>query len=244
MVRHYFDTTKDVLKHPEELLLANTYYMWDTTTPLQQYMYRQFRTTPGISSLKRWSSMGPLYKDYGSFLIRHYPKVFLQFYILPNAAKYYAPPVEYLDSYNMGRDTVAGIAKAWFRYPSNKVHTAFKSNNVNVLNFYPILAGSLNVVLLLSLLFYWILKGFKEDPISRRAVVLTTACWLTNFCFSVFASPIALRFQIFPLTIFLCFTCLLVEYIYKSAFGASSVRNMLTQQNISYEKYVHRIDHL
>ena len=40
-----------------------------------------------------------------------------------------------------------------------------------------------------------------------------------NFSFSVFASPIALRFQLFPILTSLIFAILLLEFLIKAAWG-------------------------
>ena len=223
-VRTYFDTTRDWHKHPTEMLLANTYYMWDSLTPLQQYMNRQFKKDSTSKKLKKWATVGPLYADYGAYLIRQYPLVFAKYYLWPNALKYYAPPVEFLDSYNMGRDTIAPIAQQWFGYKSNKTKTAFKDLKVSILNFYPILAGILNVLFLFSFLFFGMLHGFRENRTLSATLVLVGSFWLVNFGFSVFASPIALRFQLFPMLVFFSFSLLLMEYIYKAAFIPSDTK--------------------
>jgi hypothetical protein len=236
MVRTYFDTTRDFRKHPTEMLLANTFYMWDSLTPLQQYMRKQFKNDTATKPLKKWAVEGPLYSDYGAYLIRQYPFTFAQYYLWPNALKYYAPPVEFLGTYNMGRDTVAPIAQQWFGYENNKVKTRFKDFKVTILDFYPILAGILNILFLFSFLFFGMLKGFKENRALAPILWLAGAFWLINFGFSVFASPVALRFQLFPVLVFFSFGLLLMEYIYKAAFIPSNVKPEISSPVIGKTK--------
>lgn len=218
MVCTYFDSSRDLRTHPTELLLANTYYLWDRRSPLRLYMLEQFKNKDtAAKELKKWATMGPLYGDYGAWLIRQYPSTFVRFYVYPNALKYYIPPVEFLDSYNMGIDTIAQMGRQWFGYKSKKVRTAFKNLKVNILDFYPIFAGTLNVLFLFCFAFFGLLKGFRDNR-SAHTLILTGIFWLANFAFSVFASPIALRFQVFPLMTFFPYTVLIIEYALQLAF--------------------------
>ncbi|EKE05370.1 MAG: hypothetical protein ACD_19C00332G0001, partial [uncultured bacterium] len=59
--------------------------------------------------------------EYGKFLIQKYPSAYIKFYLVPNMLKYYAPPVEFLNTYSTGVDSVQLIAKVWFDYSSNKL---------------------------------------------------------------------------------------------------------------------------
>jgi protoporphyrinogen oxidase len=218
LVRTYFDTTRDLRKNPQEMLVASTVYMWAPNSPLQKYMNLQFKKDSSSGPLKKWATVAPLYADYGNWLIRAYPEYFLKHYLWPNAMKYYAPPVEFLDTYNMGADSVSQLAKLWFHYKTVKVRTLFKDFNVSALDFYPVLVGISNVVFLLSFLFYIVLNGIRRHTVFSGILYLAASLWVLNFAFSVFASPIALRFQIFPVLIFLSVALLLLEHIWKAAF--------------------------
>jgi protoporphyrinogen oxidase len=216
-VRAYFDSSRNVLSHPQELLHANTWYMWDPRSPLQIY---SSRINPKSSSLKRWASVGPLYAGYGRYLVEQYPTLYLKYYLLPNIAKYYAPPVEFLESYNMGRDSVQQIAIRWFHYKSKKVGNALNSYNVNILHFYPVMAGVINAVFLVSMLFFIVLRGFRQNRPLWRISLFSLLFWSINFTFSVLSAPIALRFQLFPILIFITVIGLLLEFICNVAFNS------------------------
>jgi protoporphyrinogen oxidase len=218
MVRNYFDTTRDLRKHPEEMLLASTVYMWDPRSPLQKYMTQQFIKDPSASRLKKWAAMAPLYSTYGSYIITQYPMTYFKYFIWPNALKYYAPPGEFLDTYNMGRDTVGTIIQNWFGYKTNKVKSVFKDFKVNTLKFLPILTGIINVVFLFGLIFIYLLRGQNYSTISSNIFLVAISIWITNFGFSVLASPITLRYQLFAILIFSLFSLLLIDYICKNAF--------------------------
>lgn len=222
VVRHYFDTSRDVRTHPSELLIASTVYMWDPRSPLLIYMERGFKKDSMASALKKWSTVAPLMKEYGSFLIKSYPNEFARYYLVPNAVKYYAPPVEFLDHYSTGVDSVNETTRIWFNYKSRKITCHFKDFKVNTLDFYPVLTGTMNVVFFLSTISFILLRGYKYSIQMRDGLLLVVSLWIVNFGFSVFASPIALRFQLFPILVSLSFTFLLVEFLVKAAKGSSA----------------------
>jgi hypothetical protein len=170
--------------------------------------------------------MAPLYANYGRFLISHYPITYLRYYLLPNAIKYYTPPGEFLDVYNMGQDTVADIAQNWFGYKTKKVRSVFKDKEVPIIGFVPILSGVMNVLFLLGFLSVGILRGLRKRSVTSHILILAIILWVTNFCFSVFAAPITLRYQLFSIVIFTSFAWILLDHIYKQAFIIKTAQNI------------------
>jgi hypothetical protein len=233
-VRTYFDTTKDVARHPAELLLANTVYMWDPKSPLVRYMNNQFKIAPAAEPERKWATMAPLYAAYGSWLIQQYPGHFIEFYLWPNLMKYYTPPKEFLEQYNGGADTVYPIAKFWFGYKTNKVRTAFKDSQITILNFIPILDGAVNVILLLGLPGIFLVRGIPKNKWAANILLLAGGFWLINFGFSVISAPVTLRYQIFPIIITTSFALLLLSKIYNAAFVKSSNRINLLRNTSDY----------
>ena len=217
MIREYFDSTRDIKKFPVEAAMASTFYMWSPSLPLFHYrdgLYKKDNTTP---ELKKWASMGPFYKSYGIYIAKHYPWHFIQYFLWPNANKYYAPPVEFLDSYNSSKDSVAPIASIWFGYKSLRVTTRTKDLKIHMLDFYPILSGIINVLMLFSLVFFLLLDGFKQDILFRKGILLGAMLWLLNAGFTIFASSAALRFQSFPILLTAVYAGLLIDWIAKIA---------------------------
>lgn len=217
MINTYFDTTKDLNRFPHEKLKASTVYMWTPGLPLQKYMVEHSKNDTSRKDLKRWAAVGPLYSHYGSYIIQKHPLAFLQYYIWPNAVKFYAPPVEFLEQYSTGKDSVAPIAQQWFDYKSRKITSRFEDFDVQILDFLPIMAGMLHIVFLFGLIGYLTFQGYKKQPWLNKSILLVTSFWILNFGFSVFASPIALRFQLFPIVVSIAFACIFLEYIIKIA---------------------------
>ncbi|OQP45868.1 hypothetical protein A4H97_32005 [Niastella yeongjuensis] len=215
MIRVFFDSTRDTKKNPSENLKASSVYMWTRRMPLWKYRNNLFKNDTTSIELKKWASMGPFYKDYGIFIIKQYPIYFLKYFIYPNALKYYAPPVEFLDVYNSYRKSVAPEASKWFGYDSNNVKTRMKDNNVLVLNFYPILSGMINVSILCLLIIYLTWKGWTYSKPFQKGLTIGGAFWLCNALFTIFASPAALRFQAFPIILTTILVCLLTDFMFQ-----------------------------
>jgi hypothetical protein len=219
-VRKYFDTIR-YSKYPSaEAQLAgfprpNSFYQWASTSPLMIYMSNHFKNDTTASKFVKWSSMGPLYSQYGYYLIKKHPIAFVKYYLWPNLLYFYTPDVEFLGQYNMGKDTVQNIAQLWFKYKSNKVDCFFKDLNVNVLNFYPSLTGIINATFIISVIGFGIIWRFKQTWPITGMILLVVSLWFANLGFSVFASPPRLRFQIFPIILSFSFSLLLIELMYK-----------------------------
>lgn len=225
MIRTYFDTTRNVLMHPQEMIMASTVYMWDQRLTLYKYRNKFFEKDSSASELKKWSSMGPFYKAYGKYIIKQYPWHYAWYFLWPNANKYYAPPVEFLDAYNSSKDSVKPIAQVWFNYKSRKVSTRMKDFRINMLDFYPILAGVMNVVYLCSILCFILLNGFNRNILFRKCLLLVTTMWLVNAGFTILASSAALRFQSFPIILISTFALLLVDWLCKMDSVKTEIQN-------------------
>lgn len=214
MIREYFDTTRNFKKYPHEAVKASTFYMWSPGMPLMKYKDKIFKKdTAATGDLRRWASMAPFYKEYGLYMIKKYPLQFAQYFMWPNSHKYYAPPIEFLQTYNGGRDSVPQLARTWFGYKSGKMWTRTKDPEVTILNFYPILSGVINVIMLFGLVFFTMLNGFNKNIYLRSAIFLGGAVWLLNAGFTIFASSAALRFQSFPILISTIFSLLIIDWI-------------------------------
>jgi hypothetical protein len=206
--------------------------MWTPSLPLFKYRDSLFSNDKKASELQKWSSMGPLYKAYGLFIIKQYPIEFLRYFVWPNSHKYYAPPVEFLSKYNSGRDSVMPVAKLWFGYSDLKVTSRTKTKETWVLNFYPILSGIINIVMFCTLICYIILQGWKTSKAFSLGIMIGGIVWLMNACFTIFASSAALRFQSFPLVLTTAFAALLVDWLWSVAIAKEMISTPITTESI------------
>lgn len=240
MVRQYFDTTRDTKRFPYEAIQASTVYMWTRGLPMYKYRDSLFNlkgTMPG--ELKKWASMGPFFKNYGTYIIKQYPLHYVQYFLWPNFKKYYAPPVEFLEAYNSGKDSVSLVAKTWFGYKNGKVSVRTKDKDVNILNFYPIWSGMINIIMAFLIICYLILKGWRYKNNLSKYFILGTTVWLFNASFTIIASPAALRFQTFPIIITTLSTFLLIDWMVQlleyMKHNSPTVYNMKREKELSIE---------
>lgn len=215
MVRQHMDTLNRV-KLTTEDTIASRFYLWSSKGPLIQYMVRDWKKDSTTPYFKRWASEAPLYLDYGAYLIRKYPMTFATSVLLPNLGRYALPPAEFLQIYNMGADSVGTLAKLWFNYKSQKIdaHNS-KTEKIAIMNWYPILATLINVLYLICVLGMFLFNLVsKKNSLLPKPFLLISAVWLFNAIFSIFASPITLRYQLFPIIITCCIVGITAQEIY------------------------------
>jgi hypothetical protein len=214
MIRKFYDRTRNLAMNPSERQQASTFYMWSPGMPLMQYRDSLFKAKDSTATeLKKWASMGPFYKEYGLYIIRKYPLYFLEYFVWPNSQKYYAPPVEFLERYNSGQPKVTPQAQRWFGYKTVNVKTRMKNSKTWILSFYPILSGIINFIMLFSLLYYILLKGWRNNIAFNKAIIMGAILWLFNAVFTIGASSAALRFQSFPIILTTTFSLLLLDWM-------------------------------
>jgi hypothetical protein len=221
MVRQHMDTLRKVkFSHDDS---ANSYfYLWSGRGPLIQYLERQYKKDSTTPYFKRWASQGPLYGSYAMYLIGKYPLQFAENWLLPNSVKYAVPPTEFLGTYNMGGDSVRKLAKDWFNYKSQKVQQHGKKkktdDSIAATEWYPVFGSMANILLIMGLIgvvFVGAVKWKEYGLVQLLAIV--TAFWLLNSAFSIFASPVVLRYQVFPLFVAFSVGALLIERIWRLA---------------------------
>jgi hypothetical protein len=139
--------------------------------------------------------------------------------MLPNAVKFAVPPTEFLGTYNMGEDSVGKLAKDWFNYKSQKVKDHNKKDaQIAATEWYPVFVALVNLVFLMGLIGVVMLGAIKKKEYGLpQLLAVAMMLWLLNCGFSIFASPIVLRYQTFPMLAFLPLGLLMVERIWKMA---------------------------
>jgi len=214
MVREHMDTLKRV-KLTKQDSLNGYFYLWDGRGPLVQYMVRQYAKDTVTPPFKRWASEGPLYADYAMYLIKKYPLQFASDFLLPNSVKYAVPPPEFLGIYNMGGDSVGRLAKEWFNYRTQKVREHNSKNaRIGIAQIFPYAGTLINAFLLICVVGLAVFTGFRVgDKGLYRLLFVVLFFWVLNMGFSIFASPIVLRYQVFPILVSFCLGVLAADAI-------------------------------
>ncbi|RBL89103.1 hypothetical protein [Chitinophaga flava] len=188
-------------------------YLKHPNAPLKHYMAKQYGTkTDSTGGIQSWGSVSPIYAEYGSYMIRQHPFYFARYFLLPNTFNYFIPPLEKLTEYNLGTDEAAPVAIFWFNYSSKKLSAVSLNGQKGLLFFFPILFGLLNLLFIWIIIRWLISKAYKEANIStKKALWLVLATLLVNAGFSILASPIVFRYQVFAMIICLVFIGVLLD---------------------------------
>ncbi|HEV2352783.1 MAG TPA: hypothetical protein VGR89_00935, partial [Puia sp.] len=204
MVRQHMDTLRRVKRTREDSINAY-FYLWSPKAPLVAYLRKKYQRDSTTSYFTRWASEAPLFGDYALFLIKNFPLGYARHWMLPNGEKFAVPPTEFLGTYNMGGDSVGRLAKEWFNYKSQKVRERHGGNSrIAAMEWYPVFCMLVNLAFVVGLAGSLFLGAVKRKEYGLPQLLgLAAALWMLNCGFSVFASPIVLRYQIFPMLVFL-----------------------------------------
>jgi protoporphyrinogen oxidase len=218
MVREHMDTLKKV-KFSHEDSVNSYFYLWSPRGPLISYLAKEYKKDSTTPYFKRWASEAPLYADYALYLIKKYPWEYVESWMLPNAVKFAVPPTEFLGTYNMGGDSVGKLAKDWFNYKSRKVRDHNKRDKrIAATEWYSVFVALVNLVFIIGLIGTVVLGAIKKKEYGLpQLLVVAVLLWLLNCGFSIFASPIVLRYQTFPMLVFLPLGVLMIERVWKMA---------------------------
>ena len=135
--------------------------------------------------------------------------------LLPNLFRWFLPPIEFLEKYNSGLSYVPETIKEWFKYKDNNVKVNIKEPNFfqYAQNLY------IKLVCIINFSFFLVsisLVFFKIPQFLKPIFIILIVCYLTNLFFSVYASPIALRFQMFPIQISTILSFVIIDFIFKN----------------------------
>ncbi len=211
MVKKYYSTAPDGWFNFEDF--PGTFFIKHSDAPLKQYMYKYYEKEADSSSFLAWGKVSPMYNAYGTYLIKHYPFSFARYYMLLNAKLYFNPFLEKYGSYNVGTDEVDDWAQYWFHYKTTKVRVVSRSLLGTLFYVYPSVFLVLNIFF--TGIFIWLLASGKWKHLSpsfKKILWLTAGFLLVNFGFSVFATPVVLRYQVIPFALLFIFTWLLLEF--------------------------------
>lgn len=204
-------------KRPDNEL--GIYYLWNEKAPLKLFLAYKYSKDSTTNYLKRWAKVAPLYGRYGAWLIKQYPLEFARYYLWPNLVNYYVPSPEFLGVYNMGSDSIEIGAMQWFGYKSRKVSGYSKDKMITVTKIFSPTLAIINVLFFTGFLGFVYLRGVKKVSLFyKNALFLFLIIWFSNLSFSVVASPIVLRYQVFPFIFTLTFAIILLSYVIQECF--------------------------
>lgn len=214
-VNHHMDSIRKSGNWPYEQI--GIYYLWDQKSPLVTYEKNEWKGAHKIPFFTKWASMGPLYGDYGRWLIKEYPGLFLKYFAWPNLVRYYKPPTNFMGVYNLHNRTVDSSVVTWFNWKNNKLPCRLADTNIYIMDHTQTLLAITNPLFIASVLLFIFFSGLKQcSKTSKRLLTCMLLVWLGNCVFSVVSAPTELRYQIFPIVITLPFCVLFMSWIVRS----------------------------
>jgi len=221
LVREYFvvsGNSGDMLKTD---YTYGSLFMFAQETPLVRYLFNlsgRKSYWPFIGS-KDWLSVGPLYQDYGVWLIRQHPLAFARYFLWPNFIRYINPPGEVFGS-TMPFVFVEAYGGEYVRKCIGLDKLAFSSSSItlsqDILYWYPKLVTTIHLAFLIGLIGFLATRGFRrtEKPYSYCLMTII-ALWGCDLCFSVLSAGVVLRYEIFILIPEMTFGLHFIEYTYR-----------------------------
>jgi 4-amino-4-deoxy-L-arabinose transferase-like glycosyltransferase len=211
IARKYFSQPS----RPQDLLfweVAN-FFIRHYDAPLKQYMGRHYHPKTDYEDIADWGKSAVVFDQYGKFLIKRHPWAYARYYLLVNTKNYFAPPLEKLEIYNLGFDEMWPIGQHWFKYASPKVWCISKPLQGIVLSLFPISFLLVNIYYVMGLFLFIRRNGIRRISAPVLYTFLTMTIFLAlNAAFSIFANIIVIRYEIFPMLVFLTFAMLLTDY--------------------------------
>lgn len=212
VVRHR-DSLNALKVRPDSV--AAIYYLWDDNSPVNKYYKIKYGKDTLTPYFKHWAEVSPFYADYGKYMILKHPISYIKYYLGWNLLSYSIPPIEFLAVNNMGSDYVKIAAKEFFGYKSQKIKNTHKDQTIAYATV--VIQTVTNVFFVIGVLGFIMFGGLRKANYNfRRIVFLVGIVWICNLIFSVTASPIVMRYQIFPLIIMFPLGMLMFDYVLKS----------------------------
>ena len=211
MVKEYFTTIPP--QQRDVSTIEGTFFIKTQNAPLKKYLFSHYKSEGAIGQFHDWGMVSPIYKVYGAYLIEKYPIPFIKYYILPNIGNYFTPYLEKFSTYNLEQDKVWPLAQYWFQYNTLEIRSVSKTLQGRLFATYPSFFFSLNLIYIFTFVLMLANRWFSYmASFLRRAIILSAIFLIVNFCFSVFSTPVVLRYQVVPMIILAAFSLILLDY--------------------------------
>jgi hypothetical protein len=185
-------------------------YMWNSASPLTRYAIYDWKEKTAYGFYESFHREASFYGEYGTLLIRQHPVEFLKFWLLPNSVYYFESAADRL-AYNLHppdsmTHNIKGLHQPLsfqYSFPLSEVEVA------HAIDWYPYFQAVVNISMLLMSIAFLFFKKAAEEPIWRQHIIWIMLLFcLLNMGFSIYASMIYLRYQIFPISIAFVFSIL------------------------------------
>lgn len=212
IARRYFSQPS----RPQDRLAdhVGNFFIQIQEAPLKQYMSKHYKPKTEYASIMAWGKSAVIFDQYGKFVIRRHPLAFARYFMFMNSKNYFIPPLEKLEVYNMGEDQMWSTGQVWFHYHDPSMWCISQTAQATLLALFPVFFFLLNIYYAIGLFLFIRRGGFRRTTKPVQYTIGTITVFLAlNAAFSIFANIIALRYQIFPMLVFLAFGMLIMDNV-------------------------------
>jgi hypothetical protein len=195
--------------------VSTTEYMWVRSSPLHIYM-DTLRSRQHTNYFNAWNRVGPVFTEYGYFLVRRHPLAYIRYYVWTSTETFFLSPLDVFAVYNEGNPTVDNVAVSWFHYRDKRVRAWSSAGQAALLAPWPWIVLLLNLVFVITTIWYLFSRRRREaNPVFTSALEVTAAYLLSNAVFCIAASPSVFRYQILPMILLFFFTVAALGSVWK-----------------------------
>jgi hypothetical protein len=205
-VRQYFQRggrVDDLLNFRSQFY--GSQYMFTYGTPLVSYKVRLYGEDSEFVNFRKMAAVGPLYGQYGAYLIKRFPRAFLEYFVEPNAIRYVFPPMEAFGSlppFFLRSDYLGQEAKTWFGLHTLTVSWDKINLRGKILRPYQTIVFFVHVLFLFSLLGFLLVRGLRSlPPLERNSLIVLITLWILDLGFNLIAAATVMRYEILLLMV-------------------------------------------
>lgn len=213
-VRAYFSPTRKI----DNLLnysspFYGSFYQFAHGSPLMRYRVAVCGDDTLFVNFQKMARMGPLYGEYGSYLIRKYPVGFMKYFIAPNAIRYLYPPMECFTSmppFYLRDDFLGRYPQEWFGLKTLTVGQSYIELRNNIMYLTQVILTCIHVLFFIGLIMFLSLRLYRQsNRLEKNCLRLVLILWLCDLGFNLTATVSIVRYQMFlyivELSLLLCF---------------------------------------
>lgn len=202
-------------------------YMFTNGTPLVYYKVKLYGQDSEFVNFKKMAALGPLYGEYGAYLIKKFPGAFLEYFVMPNLIRYMFPPMEAFGSlspFHLRSDYLGHGARDWFGLQTLGMNWGGITLRGEILRPYQTMVFFIHVFFVLSLAGFLVVRGIRSlAPVERNSLIVLTALWLFDLGFNLTAAATVMRYEIFMWMVEFALTWWLIYRIFFQASNHISV---------------------
>ena len=196
-----------------------SFYIFVYPSPLLVYQYEKFGASSIVINPNNFAKLGPLYADYGSFILRKYPFTYFQYYVVPNISLYIYPfPEVYLDdlgSFSVRKDTLGTITEKWFGQISTSAPASSVRLRRTIFGHYQYLFSFIHITYVIGFLAFFLFGGFKRIGQPRaRLLLLLAVLWVAQFGFTAVSVVSVFRYQMFNTALEFALLAFFIEFLF------------------------------